>query len=56
MKRRRGALNAAGSEFKTVFGAATVMHLDQLHYTVYKLHDTMRTAEHLTYFGFLCEV
>ena len=46
MDRRRGLVNVVGSVFKTLFGVATVIDLDQLHDSVNKLHDTQSDLVH----------
>ena len=46
MDRRRGLIDVAGSVFKTLFGVATVVDLNKLHYSVNKLHDTQSDLVH----------
>ena len=46
MDRRIGLVDVAGSVFKTLFGVATVVDLNKLHYSVNKLHDTQSDLVH----------
>jgi tetrahydromethanopterin S-methyltransferase subunit B len=59
MDRGRGLVNVAGSVFKTLFGVAAVIDLDELHDKVNKMDDTwsdlvLSVNEQLTYLRSLC--